>query len=168
MKNLVAFVLLLLMALLAGCGDDKSASVAAVDPKAAEKAVAKAFGNAMLSNDWSTAYAMTTPEFQKAVPRLDMQNQYVGLVSKIFEDDPKYTPNLVEVDEGALPASLEEATSKYHIQNPPPKETWKAWMAASIGQGKKAGIDRGVDAWMLIVEVGGELKIAHVNFEFMD
>ena len=67
-----------------------------------------------------------------------------------------------------LPEDEAEAKQTYDITLVPPRATWQAWLSAGIGFGDEQGIERGSDAWLLIVADLGQLKIGHVNFEFME
>jgi hypothetical protein len=152
----------------AGCNAGPGSADAASEPRAEYEAVGQQFGEHVLKGDWAAAYAMTTGAFQGAVSQARLKAAYDELLRQIRADDPMFRPNRVETDFGSLPEDEAEARTLYDIAVVPPKSTWKAWIATGIGFGDEQGIERGIDAWMLIVDVAGELKIAHVNFEFMD
>jgi hypothetical protein len=126
------------------------------------------FGEAVLRGDWAAAYAMTTATFHGAVGQAQLQAQYENLLREIREDEPGFQPNRVIADFGVLPSNETEAKETYDILMVPPQATWKAWTAAGIGFGDDQGIVQGIDARLLIVDDGGQLKIGWVRFEFMD
>jgi hypothetical protein len=154
--------LLLSLLILAGCGASADANNAEYEK------VAQRLGQYVVNGDWNGVYAMTTNEFRQAVPLEQLQASYDDLVRQMREDEPQYAANTVQVDIGVLPANEEEARQGYDIVAVPPKNTWKAWMSSGIGSGDGTTIHRGVDAWLLIVEQAGKLRIGHVNFEFID
>lgn len=159
-------LLLLCAVASAGCGGD--AGEAEGSERAEYEAIARQFGEHVLKGDWAAAYAMTTSQFRGAVPQARLKADYDDLLRQIRQDDPGFQPNRVEADFGTLPTDEAEAKDTYDILMVPPKATWRAWMASGIGFGDEQTILRGIDAWLLIVDDLGQLKIAHVDFEFMD
>jgi hypothetical protein len=161
--------LVLWAALAAGCGSGAASDAEErSDERAAHEALARQFGEHVLRGDWAAAYAMTTGQFRGAVPQSQMRADYENLLREIRSDDPAFQPNRVEADSGTLPSDEAEAKDTYGIRLVPPRASWRAWMSAGIGFGNDQGIERGIDAWLLIVDDLGQLKIAHVDFEFMD
>ena len=161
-------LLVLCAVLSAGCGAGPGSADATTDDRAEYEAIGQQFGQHVLNGDWAAAYAMTTGAFHGAVPQARLKAAYDDLLRQIRADDPTFRPNRVETDFGSLPTDEAEAKSIYDIAVVPPMSTWKAWIATGIGFGDEQGIERGIDAWMLIVDDVGELRIAHVGFEFMD
>lgn len=157
---------LAVIALLVGCGRAEVAE-AGEDSGQAYDPMVKQFGEAVLRGDWATAYGMTTPEFQATKSQSQLQQEYDALVAEIVKDDPSYKPNMVEAGHGELPSNEQEAV-KYGIHPVPPKSSWKAWAYAAIGEGDANGLDRGIDAWVLVTEQGGQAKFSHVEFQFGD
>ncbi len=134
------------------------------------RAIAKRFGESVLSGDWAAAHAMTSPSFRARVSKEQMEAGYAELMAMIREDDPQFLPNAVDTDMGELPDDEADASHNYEILNPPPKETWRGWTFAEVGF-KAPGedtIERGIDALLLIVEEGNQFTIAWVDWEFMD
>jgi hypothetical protein len=138
------------------------------EPRAEYEAVARQFGEHVLKGDWAAAFAMTTSQFRGAMPQARLKEAYEDLLRQIRQDDPTFEPNRVETSFGTLPVDEAEARQTYGIVLVPPKASWRAWLSSGIGFGGVQGIERGIDAWLLIVDDLGQLKIAHVGFEFMD
>lgn len=159
-------LLLAAIALLAGCGKAEVAG-AGEDAGKAYKPLVKQFGQAVMRGDWQAAYAMTTPEFQAKTSQAQMQADYGKLVAEIQKEEPNYKPNMVDAHRGDLPKDEQEA-AQWGISPVPPKSTWKAWACAEIGEGQGGEMDRGIDAWMLVTEQGGQTKLSHVEFMFPD
>jgi len=128
----------------------------------------KQFGESVMKGDWSAAYAMTTPEFQKTTSQADMQKQYEDVVNQIKQAEPDFKPNMVQVEHGELPSDEKDASETYHFKTIPPKSTWKGWMFSEIGVGDKDGMDHGLEAGVFVVELDGQPKLAHVEFELQD
>jgi ABC-type glycerol-3-phosphate transport system substrate-binding protein len=169
MANLRCGTLGLLVSALAfaGCTGASDAATSGAE-RAEHEALAQRFGQHIVNGDWAAAYGMTTSQFQEAVSQAQLQAAHDDLVRQMREDEPGFSANTVQVDFGVLPANEEEARQTYDITVVPPRDTWKAWLAAGVGSGDGTTIERGVDAWLLIVEQSGQLKIGHVNFEFID
>lgn len=172
MKFAALLFVSLFVCLLAGCSSDLNG-----DPNegsgdgsisTAYDSIAKDFGNDVMKGDWTSAYALTTSEFQATTSQAEMQKQYDDLVADIVKDDANYKPTMVEVDHGSLPSDEKEAKEIYNLKTMPPKDSWKAWLFSIIGEGDSDGIERGVEAQVLVVEVNGQNKLAHVEFAYPD
>ena len=147
------------MGLPAGAADESDAKH---DP--AVEAVAKAFGEAAMHGDWAKAYSLTTLAFQASVSQSALQGQYDDLINQIKEGDPNFKPDTVEVDHGDLPSDEREMRETYNVTAAPAKRQWKAWVFSLIGKRDQGEMYAGVDAMLLIVDQGGQNKIAHAAF----
>ncbi len=163
-RSAASGVLLSLVAL-AGCaGSDRASS----GDQREYEVIGRQFGQHIVGGDWAAAYGMTTGEFQQAVSLDQLQASYHDLVRQMREDEPDFEANTIQIDFGELPGNEQEARETFDIVVVPPQKSWKAWIATGIGSGDGTTIRRGVDAWLLLVEQAGQLKIGHVNFEFID
>jgi hypothetical protein len=152
---------------LAGCTG--SGGVSSSNERPEYETLARQFGRHVVTGNWGAAYALTTAEFQQAVSQEQLMASYDELMRQIREDEPTFLPNTVDPGYGVLPSNEEEAREIYDLVIVPPRDTWKAWLGVDIGSSSDGStVDRGVDAWLLIVEQAGQLKIGHVNFEFID
>jgi hypothetical protein len=147
----------------AGSGDSASS-----DERPEYEELARQFGRHVLTGDWAAAHGLTTSEFQQAVSQEQLMAQYDELVQQMRADDPEFQANTIAPGFGVLPSNEEEAREIYDLVVVPARDTWKAWLGVDIGAGDGTTVDRGVNAWMLIVEQAGTLRIGHVNFEFID
>ena len=147
----------------AGAMDDNDAKH---DP--AVEAVAKMFGEAVMHGDWAKAYSLTTPAFQASVSQSALQGQYDDLINQIKQGNPDFKVDMVEVDHGELPTDEKEMRETYNVTTAPPKSQWKARLFSLIGKGDQGEMYQGVEAMLLVVDEGGQNKIAHAEFAFQD
>lgn len=135
------------------------------------KEVGQRFGDFVMKGDWNGAYALTSPDFQSKTTASALQSQYDQLIAEIRKDDPKFAPNFVDVYEGSLPETDAEAKEDYSLSTVPPKADWRGALAVAIGWAdneEPRTIERGVDSNVFVVDTSSGLKIASVEFDFMD
>ncbi|MGH7467862.1 MAG: hypothetical protein ACRENP_07710 [Longimicrobiales bacterium] len=147
---------LLYILALAGCTGSGDAASSGERPE--YEALARQFGRHVVTGDWAAAYALTTSEFQQAVPREQLRASYDDLVRQMREDEPAFQANTVQPDYGVLPADETEARESYDLVVVPPRNTWKAWMGVQIGSGTGTTVDRGVNAMATHCRAGREAR----------
>ena len=130
------------------------------------KQVARKFGQAMAKGDWEGARALGTTGFQASNTAASMKSAFDQLQAEILKVEPTFKVTAVQVDNGSLPSSLEEAIKTYGIKNPPPMDTWRGWMFSIVGTGKDDDVERGIEARLFIVEEAGQFKVAHAEFDY--
>ncbi|MBC8066655.1 MAG: hypothetical protein H7Y17_17630 [Chlorobia bacterium] len=152
-----------------GCKASGNAENGTSSPGAKE--VGQKFGDLVMKGYWNGAYALTSPDFQRTTTVSALQSQYDNLIAQIRQDDPKFAPNFVDVYEGSLPETEEEAKEDYNLGTVPPKSEWRGALAVSIGWAdneEPRTIERGVDSNVFDINTSSGLKIASVEFDFMD
>lgn len=159
-----------LLVAISGC---KSADITA-QPTGDSPAVLKSreiatqFGEAVLADNWKGAADLVAPAYRSKFTAKSLQSQYEKLVSQIKFTDPEFKPNGLEIGAGDLPTSVDDARGPYKIDPVPDRSAWLGWVRASIGVKKGDSVEQGVDAWILVIDDGGQPRIGHVNFEFLD
>lgn len=130
--------------------------------------VASQFGDAVLAGNWDAAADLVAAPYRAKLSKVALKAQYDKLVSQIKFTDPEFKADGVEVGAGDLPTSVDDARGPYKIDPVPDRSKWLAWVRASIGDKQGDTVEQGVDAWILVIDDGGQPRIGHVNFEFLD
>ena len=164
------------IAMLAVVGSLVGCNSAGANPQKEQNSVvgkdeSEKFGNAILKEDWPAAYALTTKEFQKAVPLEVLKKEYTELLGQIRADEPQFKPDRVEVDLNSAPSDESETTSPFDQKLKYDKGTWRAVTSVTIGKSDGAAeptIERGVVGDLLIVDTGTGPQIGNATFQFLD
>lgn len=166
-------ILVLLVLVLApwGCGkatdSDAPASASGDDDKAAARDLARKFGEAIVKGDWTAALALGSNSLRSRVSVEAMRKKYDDFIA--VRKGPPYNfaglvPDSVETGSGSLPGSPEEAREVYHIDSDAPQASWRAWVFCILRQKQP---ELGLEARLFVVEEGGALRIAYVEFGFI-
>jgi hypothetical protein len=160
MRWLIGCALFVLLAL-SGCSHTTSAEASSGGgDKHAYDSFTKQFGQALVSKNYAAAYAMTSPEFQKAHSQQAFQTEFEKAKSELA---PTVDLVAVNTDTGDLPGTDDEATRVYLF--PPDiiarKKDWKGWNIARLS-GKE---DRGMDAFFLVLDGGSGPKVGFVYYD---
>lgn len=155
---------------LASCGPDSGEEANGADgtaqddaPIASEEQIesfVESVGMALVENDWSAIHGKFSEAMAAEMSPQDVEQAYKTAADQVSST---FQPIRYAVYTGNLPLDAKEAEDVYGIRGDVSPSTWRKWTIISLHERDD---DEGpmVDARFLVVQIGEDLLIAHIEF----